>query len=113
MRTTSVTTGLPVRDLGAAQAWYADLLEHEHELEPAEGLAEFEVHPGSWLQLVEGDDQPAFRIGVPDIEVTRDRLLGRGIDVSPIETVQGVVRYCDFRDPDGNQLGLYQALDNA
>jgi lactoylglutathione lyase len=110
MQTTSVTTGIPVRDLGAAQAWYAALLEHEHELEPAEGLAEFEVHPGSWLQLDEGAAEPAFRFGVPDIEATRERLVGRGIDVTPIETVEGVVKYCDFQDPDGNQLSLYQAL---
>jgi predicted enzyme related to lactoylglutathione lyase len=111
MRTTSVTTGLPVQDLGAAQEWYARVLGHEHELEPAEGLAEFEVHPGSWLQLMEEPEgRPVFLIGVSDLEAERERLLALGIDVSPIEGIDGVIRFCDFRDPDGNELSLYQVV---
>jgi predicted enzyme related to lactoylglutathione lyase len=109
MRTTSVTTGIAVRDLRSAQAWYSKVFEREHDLEPAEGILEFEVHPGSWLQLMEGPERPVFRIGVPDIEATRDRLLGLGIEVGPIDGIEGVIRFCDFQDPDGNRLSLYQA----
>jgi hypothetical protein len=36
MRTTSVT-GIPIRDLKSAQAWYAKVFERGHDLEPAEG----------------------------------------------------------------------------
>jgi lactoylglutathione lyase len=109
MKTTSVTMGLPVRDLREAQEWYAGVLGHEHELEPAEGLAEFEVHPGSWLQLMD-EGRPVFRIGVSDIEAERERLLALGVEVSQIDGIEGVIRFFDFQDPDGNDLSLYQVL---
>jgi catechol 2,3-dioxygenase-like lactoylglutathione lyase family enzyme len=37
--------------------------------------------------------------------------LGLGIEVGPIDGIEGVIRFCDFEDPDGNQLNLYQVLE--
>ena len=107
---TSITVGLPVSDVKAARAWYQRVLGKVADIEPVEGIVEFEVHPGSWLQLHDGD-QTAFRIGVEDLEATRNRLLTSGIEVGPIERVEGVIAFCDFSDPDGNHLSLYQVLD--
>jgi lactoylglutathione lyase len=59
---------------------------------------------------MEGQERPVFRIGVPDIEATRERLIGMGIEGGPIDGIEGVIRFCDFEDPDGNPLSLYQAL---
>lgn len=51
-----------------------------------------------------------FRIGVEDIERERDRLLRLGVPVQEIERVESVIAFCDFVDPYGNSLSLYQVL---
>jgi catechol 2,3-dioxygenase-like lactoylglutathione lyase family enzyme len=107
--TTSITVGLPVRDLDAARGWYERVLGRVADIEPVPGIVEFEVHPGSWLQLHDGD-QTVFRIGVKDVGAARSRLLQSGIEVGPVERVEGVIAFCEFSDPDGNRLSLYQVL---
>jgi catechol 2,3-dioxygenase-like lactoylglutathione lyase family enzyme len=70
---------------------------------------EYEVG-GVWLQLGEDDGGPGgwvLRVGVPDVHAERRRLLDLGIDVDPVEEVDGVIAFCDFRDPDGNKLSIY------
>ncbi len=63
---TSVTVGIPVGDLRAAQRWYeAVLMVSEPDLEPVQGILEHEVG-GVWLQLSEADAAPGgtvLRIG--------------------------------------------------
>ena len=109
MRATSITVGLPVGDLPAAQRWYERVLDvPAPDLEPVDGVVEFEVG-GRWLQLFVGQRAATdwvFRIGVSDVRAERDRLLGLGIDVGPVPEVAGVLAYCVFADPDQNQLSL-------
>lgn len=113
MRLTSVTVGIPVTDLAAAAAWYRRLLYARAEIEPADGIHEFDVLPGCWLQLSEGKTsgpEHLFQIGVEDLEAARRRLLSLGIAVAEPERVNGVIAFCDFADPDGNRLSLYEVL---
>ncbi len=112
MDATSVTVGVPVRDLDAARGWYEALLGIDGAaLEPVDGIVEYEVG-GCWLQLLEG--QPGgdwvFRIGVADVAAARDRLVGLGVQVSEIVHIAGAVAYCDLSDPDGNRLSLYTVV---
>lgn len=51
-----------------------------------------------------------LRFGVPDIVGERARLLEKGVPVTEIEELAKVVRWCNFEDPWGNRLGLYQDL---
>jgi Fe2+ transport system protein FeoA len=52
----------------------------------------------------------ALRIGVFDLDSMRSRLLSFGINPGEITRVEGVVAKCEFKDPDGNQISLYQLL---
>lgn len=68
---------------------------------------------GWWLQVFEGEtssSEHVFRIGVEDIERERDRLLRLGVPVQEIVRAEGVIAFCDFVDPYGNSLSLYQVL---
>jgi predicted enzyme related to lactoylglutathione lyase len=109
----SVTVGIPVSDLVAARAWYESFLQRDAPgLEPVEGVVEYDVG-GCWLQLSVGPTAPTdwiLRIGVADVHAERERLVTSGVDVGPIETIEGVIAFCDLRDPDGNQLSLYTLL---
>ena len=110
MRCTSVTIGVPVRDLDTACRWYESLLEREGpDLRPAPGIVEYEVG-GCWLQLFEGEAGAGgwvLRIGVPELGAERRRLIALGIAAGEVVEIEGVIAFCDLRDPDGNRLSLY------
>jgi catechol 2,3-dioxygenase-like lactoylglutathione lyase family enzyme len=102
MKLTSMTVGLPVRDLQQAEDWYRRVFEVTGPaVSPAPGLVELPL--GSIdLQLIE---DPGAQPGAQNAE--HERLTGLGITVDPLEHVPGAVDYFDFVDPDGNALGVY------
>ncbi|MDA3644601.1 VOC family protein [Saccharopolyspora indica] len=111
----SATVGMPVSDLRRAVEWYQRVFALAGpDLEPADGVVEFQLGP-IWLQLGE---EPTARSGaevvtrfdVADVAAERDRLVGLGVEVGPLEHVPGAVDYFDFADPDGNRLSLYTLL---
>jgi catechol 2,3-dioxygenase-like lactoylglutathione lyase family enzyme len=117
LTTKAVAIGLPVADLERATAWYARVLGAEPAPELVPGVREFEVRPGCTLQLLEQEPPPAgarvetvVRLGVADIEGAHWRLRRLGVDVGAVERVEEAFAFCDFADPDGNALGLYQVL---
>lgn len=115
MDVSSVTVGLPVSDLQAAVIWYRRVLElPEPDLEPADGVVEFQVGP-VWLQLgqeptTRSGAEAVMRLGVADAAREQDRLAELGVAVGPLEHVEGAVDYFDFADPDGNRLSIYSMV---
>ncbi|HTF47979.1 MAG TPA: VOC family protein [Pseudonocardia sp.] len=102
-------------DLPRAVEWYRQVFElGEPDLEPADGVVEFQL--GSvWLQLGEeptarSGAEVVTRFGVVDARAERDRIAALGVQVGPLEHVEGAVDYCDFVDPDGNVLSFYSEL---
>jgi predicted enzyme related to lactoylglutathione lyase len=116
MEVVSATVGLPVRDLSISVDWYRHVLElSEPDLEPAEGVVEFQVGP-IWLQLSEdgttrSGSAAVLRFGVADAWAQRRRLEAIGVAVGPLKHVPGAVDYFDFTDPDGNALSMYTELE--
>jgi catechol 2,3-dioxygenase-like lactoylglutathione lyase family enzyme len=110
---TGVTVTVPVRNVAAAREWYARLLGHGPELEPAPDVVEFELFGEVWLQLLESHANAGtaiLRIGVSDLEAQREVVASAGVDVGDIEQVEDVIKFCDFRDPDGNLFSLVEVL---
>lgn len=108
----SVTVGLPVSDLDRAVQWYRRVFAlSTPDLAPAEGVVEFQL--GSiWLQLAEGSTRRSgaevvTRFGVSDAGAERERLIGEGVEVGPLEHVPDAVDYFDFLDLDGNAFSFY------
>lgn len=117
MDITSVTVGLPVTDIEASCLWYGAVFERaEPDLEPDEGIAEYEVG-GIWIQLYEDGDAEenpvSVRFGVDDVAAQHARIGALGIDVGPVECVDGAVDWFDVRDPDGNVLSLFSLVDET
>ncbi|WIB60020.1 hypothetical protein DEJ13_16520 [Curtobacterium sp. MCLR17_007] len=117
MDITSVTVGLPVTDIEASCLWYGAVFERlDPDLEPAAGIAEYEIG-GIWIQLVEDPDAEenpvVVRFGVDDVVAQRTRIAALGIDVGPVERVDGAVDWFDVHDPDGNVLSLYSLVDET
>jgi catechol 2,3-dioxygenase-like lactoylglutathione lyase family enzyme len=113
LRVTGVTVTIPVRDLAAASKWYTRLLGHGPEFEPAPDVVEFELFGDVWLQLLEAPANAGtaiLRIGVSDVEAQREHVASIGVEVGDVEHVEGVIKLCDFRDPDGNLLSLVEVV---
>jgi catechol 2,3-dioxygenase-like lactoylglutathione lyase family enzyme len=111
MKITDVTVGLTVSDLTSARAWYERALELEvPDLEPVDGVAEYKLLPGAWLQLGEGEvtvSSTALRVEVDDVDAEFARLTELGLVVEDIIRIPSVIDFFEFRDPDGNLLSLY------
>ncbi|WIA99949.1 MULTISPECIES: VOC family protein [unclassified Curtobacterium] len=117
MDITSVTVGLPVTDIEASCLWYGAVFERlEPDLEPEDGVAEYEVG-GIWVQLFvdpDAEDNPvSLRFGIDDVRAQHDRIAALGIDVGPVGCVDGAVDWFDVRDPDGNVLSLFSLVDET
>ncbi|NQX28143.1 hypothetical protein HQQ81_12420 [Microbacteriaceae bacterium VKM Ac-2854] len=113
MKLTGVTLQLDVSDIDRSRAFYDALFGKEPEIVVDDDTQEYEVHPGFWLQLARNDDPstiPRLRLGTDDIDAARAEIADRGIEITPVDTVPEVVKWCDFNDPDGHPLGLYQDL---
>jgi predicted enzyme related to lactoylglutathione lyase len=109
---------VPVTDLDRAKAFYADQAGFHVDVDvtPAEGVRIVQLTPpGSFcsITLTEGLltlDMPAgtlrgLHLVVADIEAARSELIGRGVEVGPVEDLGGVY-YAYFADPDGNTWAL-------
>jgi catechol 2,3-dioxygenase-like lactoylglutathione lyase family enzyme len=109
---------VPVTDVDRAKAFYADQAGFHVDVDvtPAEGVRVVQLTPpGSFcsITLTEGLatlDMPAgtlrgLHLVVADIEAARAELIGRGVEVGPVEDLGGVY-YAYFADPDGNTWAL-------
>lgn len=45
-----------------------------------------------------------------NIEQERNRLDNLGVNVNQIHIIKDLIAYCNFQDPYGNKLSLYQML---
>ncbi|WP_010098347.1 VOC family protein [Ornithinibacillus scapharcae] len=111
-----LTIQIRVSDFQRGLLWYQLLLDREPDFIPHEGFAEWELIPGSWLQVAEGipaKGSGPVRLGVQSItemlkKLERDYSIG-DIEVHTREEVP--VKWCTFSDPWGNQLGLFEYLN--
>jgi catechol 2,3-dioxygenase-like lactoylglutathione lyase family enzyme len=113
---------IPVSDVDRAKAFYTEQLGFVADVDvtPAPGVRVVQLTPpgsacsiglGTGLGAYDGREPGSVRalhLVVEDIEKARAELVGRGVDVGPVEDVGGGVKYAGFSDPDGNTLTLQE-----
>ncbi|WP_369135246.1 VOC family protein [Modestobacter sp. I12A-02662] len=112
---------IPVSDVDRAKTFYTEQLGFvaDVDVRPADGVRVVQLTPpgsacsigmGTGLAAYEGTPGSvrALHLVVADIDAARAELLGRGVEVGPVEDVGGGVRYAGFSDPDGNTLTLQE-----
>ena len=112
-RVTGATLQVGVHDLVVSRRFYDELFGAAATEILENDLYGYEPHPGFWFEITKQDAPrplPRFRFGVSNIQAARDDLVASGLAVTDVETVPGLVSWCDFDDPDGNPLGLYEDL---
>jgi predicted enzyme related to lactoylglutathione lyase len=112
----SVTIGIAVKSVKEATKWYKSLLGDVETMEPSPGTVELKLTDTAWLQLDDtgylkvGGGATIIRFQTDDIGDAHERAKKLTSDVADIETVEGVVKYFDFKDPAGNRLSYVQLL---
>ncbi|MCU1669769.1 MAG: glyoxalase [Blastococcus sp.] len=112
---------IPVSDVDRAKSFYTEQLGfiEDVDVRPADGVRVVQLTPpGSACSIGMGTGLGAYEAApgtiralhlvVADIEKARAELVGRGVQVGPVEDVGGGVRYAGFSDPDGNTLTLQE-----
>lgn len=113
---------IPVADVDRAKEFYVERLGFVEDVDvrPAEGVRVVQVTPpGSACSISFGTGLAAYEEAPPgsvkalhlvvnDIEQARAELLGRGVEIDPVQDVGGGVKYAGFSDPDGNTLTLQE-----
>jgi predicted enzyme related to lactoylglutathione lyase len=113
---------IPVTDVDRAKDFYTHAIGFAVDVDvtPADGVRIVQLTPpGSACSIVLSRGLPmleAMKPGtvqgvhlvVPDIERARAELMGRDVEVGPIDDVGGGVRYAPFVDPDGNMFTLQE-----
>ncbi len=109
-----LTIQLWVGDIDAATAWYERLLRRPPDFVPRPDFKEWELVPDTWLQISASKNpgqMSRLRLGVEDLKRERERLIDElGIDATEIERLEGAAAWCNFQDPWGNRIGLFQDL---
>lgn len=117
LETVGIIIEVRTGDFAAGLAWYERLLGRPPDVETHGEIARWEVMPYCWLQVAGGAPAPGFgplRIGSANIETDRDRVVDAlGVAVTEIRRIEGVLAWCDFDDPFGNHLGLFQDLSDV
>ena len=112
---------IPVTDVDRAKAFYTEQLGFvaDVDVRPADGVRVVQVTPpGSACSIGFGTGLPVYEgppgsvrglhLVVADIEKARAELVGRGVEVTPVQDLGGGVKYAGFQDPDGNGLELQE-----
>lgn len=115
---TGVTFQVNVPDFQKRIEFYSLVLKRRPDFIPHENFAEWEIVPQAWLQVGLGKPEHGrpIRFGVKHIHQEIQRLSQDGnIEASKVVDVNNsgdIALWCDFHDPWGNRLGLFQDLSH-
>src|SRR5690242_6527859 len=109
---------LPTTDVERSKHFYAEQVGFglDHDVEPGNGMRIVQLTPpGSACSIVVGEGMTdpdrapveGLHLVVSDMTAVRDGLVERGVEVSEVNDMGGVL-YAYFADPDGNTWALQQ-----
>ncbi|MFI7586960.1 VOC family protein [Spongisporangium articulatum] len=101
--------GVPVRDIAAAEAWYARFFGGGPSFRPNEAEAVWEIVEHGYVflrQAPEHAGHAAHTLFVRDVDGWAARLEGADLKPEVVEEYENGVRKLVFHDPDGNELGI-------
>ena len=108
----SVVGVLPVTDHAGAVKWYQDWIGRAPDVEPMEGVAEWQLAENAWIQ-VSLDPELAGRttivVGVKDIDTQRSACAAVDVAVGEVQD-HGFVKTAAAVDPAGNTIQFVQEV---
>lgn len=109
----SVIAVVPVTNQGIAVNWYKALLGRGADVIPTEDVAEWELAPGTWLQVTtepERAGNTTVILVVSDIDEQRAACEAAHVELGPLTEYPGIVKTVEATDPDGNKVTFVEDL---
>jgi catechol 2,3-dioxygenase-like lactoylglutathione lyase family enzyme len=108
-----ISAVVATRDYATARAWYGRILGRDPDLEPIDGVAEWQITATAWLQLIEDADRAgtsAVRFGVNDLASQIAELNDAGIATGEPVIIADMIKVVDVADPDGNEVSFVEDI---
>lgn len=112
-----MTIALNAGDNGDVLDFYTRVFGRGPDTAPLDDFLEWQICPGTWLQLSTGHDRPGannarVRLEVADIDEALGRMQEARVPIGEVVRVPDVVAFANFSDNWGNALGFYQLLSD-
>jgi hypothetical protein len=104
----NVNAVLPVTDHAAAVAWYKQWIGRGPDVEPMEGVAEWQIADNAWIQVSLDPDsagKTSVVVGVDDIDEHVASLASAGITAGDIQDYD-FIKLTEIVDPSGNKVNF-------
>jgi catechol 2,3-dioxygenase-like lactoylglutathione lyase family enzyme len=102
-----------VKDKDAALKWYTETLGLKQipKMVDSDRLYWLQLPSGAMVHIIENPDAPSApshhtAFEVDDLDAARDAMIGKGVEVTDIQTRHDGQRACYLEDPDGNRIEL-------
>lgn len=108
----SVVAVLPVTDHAEAVAWYQRWIGRAPDVEPMDGVAEWQLAENAWIQVALDPDAAGGTtvvVGVADVEAQRAACADAGVAVGDVSDY-GFVKIAEAVDPAGNKVTFVQEV---
>ncbi|GAB96902.1 putative enzyme related to lactoylglutathione lyase [Kineosphaera limosa] len=110
-----MTIAINAGDIDDVLDFYTRVFGRGPDTAPMDDFLEWQICPGTWLQLSTGHDRPGannarMRFEVRDIDEAVGRMAQAQVPIGEIVRVPEVVAFANFSDNWGNALGFYQLL---
>jgi predicted enzyme related to lactoylglutathione lyase len=113
MSIVNALAGIMVLDLEPAVAWYENLLDRPPDKRPMEGLAEWRMRDGAWIQVYEDKQRAGLSsvtFAVEGFEQQLEQLKAKGVPVEAT-TSSDYVKTATVKDPSGNRVVFAELSD--
>ncbi|OFC68789.1 VOC family protein [Alteromonas confluentis] len=108
-----VISVLPVKEFDRALDFYTRLFEREPDIIPMDGVAEWQLLEGAWIQLSvdpEKAGSTSVVITVTDIDKHHHFCESNGLPIGDIIEYPGVIKLAEVSDPEGNKVSFVQDI---
>ena len=102
-----------VKNKDAALKWYTETLGLKQipKMVDSDRLYWLQLPSGAMVHIIENADAPSApshhtAFEVDDLDAAREAMLGKGVEVTDIQTRHDGQRACYLEDPDGNRIEL-------
>ncbi len=102
-----------VKNKDAALKWYTETLGLKQipKMVDSDRLYWLQLPSGAMVHIIENPDAPSApshhtAFEVDDLDAARDSMIGKGVEVTDIQTRHDGQRACYLEDPDGNRIEL-------
>jgi hypothetical protein len=108
----SVVGVLPVTDHAKAVTWYQQWIGRVPDVEPMEGVAEWQLAENAWIQVTldpESAGRTTVVVGVKDVDAQRSACAAADVAVGEVNDY-GFVKTAEALDPAGNKILFVQEV---